>query len=174
MLSPSAAAEFDSLILKSMRALAQVLDTSEREAPRVAAALGVLRLAERLVRHARQPHAAHARRPLQQPPEPAPQAPTSTHSPAPAQPESGDQSQSPQAPPPSRSTSPAPSPDDPGAPLSDAEVAEMLRFYPYLETKRLRDPDQIATWRAHLIQARYWDNHWKQQAAAAPANDHPP
>lgn len=150
-------AAIDTLVLKAARALEHTLDTSERETARVAAALGILRLAERAARRAeaRESRGTRASRPARPrerarpAPTPAPKpadAPTTPTPPTPPTP----QAHQPTA-------EPAPAPPAPHADaLTPDEVAELARRYSVADAARLHDPELSAYWRGKLRMARRW------------------
>lgn len=141
---------FDRLVLKAAKALEHTLDTSERETARVAAALGILRLAERAARR------AETREQREERPKPRPRPARTTeraHQP---------QSPAPPAPPAPSALGPHPSahpippsaPDD--GPLTPDEIAELTRHFSVLDPARLHDRDLTAYWRGKLKMARRW------------------
>lgn len=139
-------AEFHSLALKALRALGEILESSNREPSRVAAALGVLRLAERLARL--DPHP--------QPDRPAPAGDAAPEAPGTALP---------QRPKPQHADT---------RPLTTAELDELRRFFPHVDPRRFRRPRGADVWRAHLAQARRWDDHWRaRRQDDPPAPDQP-
>lgn len=150
MLSPAVAAELESLALTAARALAEIIEHSTREAPRVSAALGLLRLIARL------PPAAH-------PPAAPPHA---------ASPETDPPSASARGRAPRQRTPRPPEPAAATAPLTPVEIAELREQFPYIDPARFERADSPDAWRAHLAQARRWDAHWRAQRK--PAAEQPP
>ncbi len=153
-------ATIDTLILKAAKALEHTLDTSERETARVAAALGILRLAERAARRAearerpsKRPSCPRERpRSAANPATTAPVASLASPSAAdPAEPAAAEPTPSPAGP------VPDPVPSAPDAEiLTPDEIADLTRHFSILDPARLHDPDLTAYWRGKLKMARRW------------------
>lgn len=149
-------AAIDTLVLKAARALEHTLDTSERETARVAAALGILRLAERAARRAeaRESRGARGSRPARprERTRPAPAtAPEPADVPATPTPTTHQTISEPAA-----SSNPAPVAGAEADALTPDEVAELTRRYSVADAARLHDPDLSAYWRGKLRMARRW------------------